>query len=367
MITFFDKKSIFYNARSPFSWFCRPLQLQFPNVLRFFRNSQFFVAIPLALYIIVVHTGALSGAIQPPSTGQEGGLAFQKFFGWAIQEASISAMVAIVLIFIQAVIINFLADEFRLLGERNWFPGLFYALTASAIPDFLFVTAPLVAATFIPLSIWNILKAYQKPNVTEAIFDGALWIAVASLFYPPALFLLIAAFAGFTVVRAFRISEQFVFLLGVLVPLFLAWLGYFWTDQGGEFRDRQWGNLMQFHRFEGSPNLQTGLNVGIIAILLLVLVIGMGAQNSRKGIQNQKSVGVFFWFMLIGGLSILLRVEWHWDHLLLMSAAMALLLSLAFQNFRTRLLAELWHLGILSIVLIVQFFDFFLKLFDAVF
>jgi hypothetical protein len=336
-------------------------------VLSFFRSNQFFIAFPLALYVILIHTGALLGHVQPPETMPEGGLLYQVWFSWTADKSFYSALIAIFLVFIQAVSVNVLADEFRLMGERNWFPGLFYALIASALPDFLYVSAPLVAATFIPFSLRRIYHAYQKPNVSDAIFDAALWISVASLFYPPALFLLVAAFAGVEVVRVFRLNERFAFLLGAFVPLFLAWLWFFWADTGGAFRELQWGHLFQWCHFNFVWDGALILRIIFVVLLAFGILAGLGASSGRKGNQIQKFIIVLYWFLLIGSLSIFLRNEWGWQHLLLSAASMGILISQLFQNFRNRLWAELWHFGILLFILIIQFADFFLNVSYSVF
>ncbi len=336
-------------------------------MLSFFRSNQFFVAFLLALYVILIHSGALLGQVQPIEAMPEGGLLYKLWFAWTLDKPFYSASIAAFLVFIQAVSVNVLADEFRLMGERNWFPGLFYALIASALPEFLFVSAPLVAATFIPFSLRRIYHAHQKPNVLDAIFDAALWISVASLFYPPALFLLVAAFTGVGVVRIFRLKERFVLLLGAFIPLFLAWLWFFWADTGASFRDLQWGYLFQWFQFDIVWDTVQILKIALMGLLILAILIGLVASSGRKGNQIQKFIAVLYWFLLIGVLSIFLRSEWAWQNLLLSAASMGILLAQSFQNVRNRLWAELGHLGILLFILFIQFADFFLNVSYSVF
>lgn len=336
-------------------------------MLPLFRSNQFTTAIPLALYVVLLHLSALLGYVQPVANAVEGGLWYQSWFGWANDEPSFSALAAAVWVFVQALMVNTLADKFRLMGDRNWFPGLFYVLVASAFPEFLFVSAPLVAATFVPLSVWRIFNAFQKPNMATAIFDSALWASVASLFYPPALLLLVAAFAGLEVVRVFRLRERFAFFAGAFVPLFLGWLWYFWADRGEAFRDVQWGRLFGFYRFDAVWDEKQMLKTALAILLTVVFLMGLGSLNSRKGNQAQKFASVLYWFLAVAGLSIFFRAEWRWEHLLLLSAAMGMLLAFTFQSLRKRLWAELWHLGILAIVLVIQFADFFFNLSGSIF
>lgn len=285
---------------------------------------------------------------------------------WITKNPLWSAMSAMLLVLVQAILVNMLADNFRLLGERNWFPGLFYGLAASAFPEFLFLSPALVAATFVPISLWRIFNAYQKPHVTAAIFDGAFWVAVASLFYPPALWLLIAAFAGYEVVRIFRMQERFVFLTGAFVPLFLAWVWNFWFDKGGEFRAVQWSNLFQLYGFDLVLTEKEGLKVALMVALAVVFVGGLGSFYSRKGIQAQKFVSVLYWFLAIGGITAFLNGKWYWEHFLLPAAVMGILLALSFQGMRSRLWSEGWHALIFGAVLLLQYFAYFLPLLDAI-
>lgn len=297
----------------------------------------------------------------------EGGLLYDALFGWTVEKPIFAAVAAALLVFVQSVSVNMLVDEFRIMGERNWLPGLFYALAVSALPDFLFVSAPLVALTFVPFSLWRIFNAYQKPNMTAAIFDGAFWIAVASLFFPPALLLSVAAFAGFGVVRVFRLNERFVFLIGTFVPLSLGWLWYFWANQGGDFREIQWSNLIQWCRFEIVWDLNTFLRMGLLVLIGFASLLGIGSQLGRKGNQSQKLMGVIYWFLAIGALIFLFRTEWCWANLLLPSVVIGILLALTFQNFHNKLWAEIWHLTILVSVIFVQFSAHLLPYFSTQF
>ncbi|MDX1911342.1 MAG: hypothetical protein SFV22_07645 [Saprospiraceae bacterium] len=335
-------------------------------MLGIFRNNPFTIAIPLAFYVALLHASALSGHVPPASETHAGGSLYQAWFLWIAKDAFWSPLTALLLVIVQAILVNMLADNFRLLGERNWFPGLFYGLAASALPEFLYLNPALVATTFVPVSLWRIFNAYQKPQVTAAIFDGAFWLSVASLFYPPILWLLIAAYAGYEVVRVFRMQERLVFLAGAFVPLFLGWVWNFWFDMGAEFRTTQWGNLFQFYRFDLVMTEKEGMKTVLMVAFAVVFVGGLGAFYSRKGIQAQKFVSVLYWFLAIGGATAFFHEKWHWEHFLLPAAVMGILLALSFQGMRNRLLAEVWHALIFGAVLLLQYFDSMLPLFYSI-
>jgi hypothetical protein len=198
--------------------------------------------------------------------------------------------------------------------------------------------------------------------VTAAVFDAALWVGLASLFYPPAILFLAAVFAGLEVVRVFKMRERVVLLTGAFVPVFLAWLGYFLAGKGSGFRQAHWGGLFQYYGFDLVLDKVQMLKIALVALLSMFFLVGLSSLYSRKSIQTRKFVSVLYWFLLFGGLSCLLRSEWHWEHLLLPVSAMGVLLALSFQGFRSKFWAELWHLLLLAFVFVIQFSDFFFDL-----
>lgn len=331
-------------------------------MLGLFRNNQFTTAILLALYVGVTHFAALSGQVQPSAEGNiKGGVLYQAWFTWVGVFPFWSAAAAAVLVFFQVLTVNRLADEFRLMDDRNWLPGLFYALVAASLPDFLFLSPPLLAATFIPLVLRNIFKAYKQPKATALVFDAALWTMVASLFYPPAIFLLIAVYAGINVMRSFNFREQMVMLTGVLVPVFLAWLWYFWTDRGGDFWGVQFNGLFGMYRPDLQFDLHQALKIALFGLLILTVLLSYGAYIFRKLIQIQKCVGVMYWFLFVGGLTILLQHTPSPTHFVLMMPSLGIFLAMSFSALNSRLIADIFHLALLGLIFFIQFFSFFSK------
>jgi hypothetical protein len=331
------------------------LRIQCCIVLRFFRSNQIFIAILLLAYLLVIRSGALFGWVKPLELHSSGGMLYQSWFGWLSNAPIISAWLSLALVFLQAVLVNFLADEFRILGERNWFPGLLYGLAASAFPEYLFVSAPLVAATFIPIVIWKIFAAYQKPNVHSVILDSGLWISAGSLFYPQLIWLHLAAFIGLSVVRVFRFREMMVYLAGGLIPLFWAWLWYFWLDQGSVFRDSQWSALLQISTFSMNWTSGTWLNWSVLALFTILFLLGLTSVSNKKGIQLQKLVSVLFWFLIAGILTTILQRQWDWSTWIIPIPSLAILLALGYLATLKKWWAELVHLLLFLFVLFIQY------------
>ena len=325
-------------------------------MLSLFRNNQFTTVFFLALYVGLLHTApALGLTPEPSSLPVSSGVLFEAWLGRIAANPLFNPLAAAVLVFIQAIVVNALVDEFRMLGERNWLPGMFYVLVSACLPDFLFLTPPLVAATFLPVAMRRIFKTYKQPAATTLIFDAGFWTMVAALFYPPAIFMLLAVYAGIHVMRAFKLKEQIVMLSGVITPIFLAWLWYFWTDRGGAFWGVQFGDLFHWHHFDLSIDLRTVLESIVIGLLFLIILLSYGTYSFRKLNQIQKYVGILYWFLFIAGLSALFQREAPPAHLLLLVPSMGIFLSMTFSAMKNALVAELCHLALLGYIPFIQF------------
>lgn len=312
---------------------------------------------PLAIYVLLTHLAALLGMVTntAPQTGQEG-LLYTQFLGWFSNYPFFSALAAMVLVFIQALLVNNLADEFRLLGDRNWLPGLFFALMAASIPDFLFLSAPLVATTFLPIALRRIFRVYKTPSATALIFDSAFWMTVGAMFYPPAIWMLLAAYVGIHVMRSFNVREQIVFFSGILIPVTLGWLGSFWYDLGRIFFNLQFNHVFGFYQFHRVYTLLSWLEIGFLILIFIIILFSFNNYFSRKLIQTQKCISTLYWYLIIAVSTVFLQTELPNQHFFLAIPAVGIFLSLTVMSIKRRAIAEIFHLCLLGFVLFVQFF-----------
>lgn len=324
-------------------------------VLLFFRNIQFTTAFSLAVYIALLHFAALSGHLTLPPSMDDAGLPFDGLFGWLETRAFWSAAGAALLVFFQALIVNSLVDQFRLMNDRNWLPGMGYALVVSALPDFLFLSAPLFAATFVLFSLRSVFNTYKSPKSAVLVFDSAFWISVSSLFYPNAMILIIALFFGVGVMRSWSTRDRMVFLTGIFVPVFLGWLWYFWHDSGDVFRSQYVGNIMGWPRFDMSVDPLSLLKCTLLGFFLLLFILNFNVFSRNKSMQGQKCVGVLFWVLFVGTGAILLRPHWRFEAFAMIAAPAGIFMAMYFQNLR-KFMAEILHLLIAGFVMFIQYF-----------
>lgn len=298
------------------------------------------------------------GWVKPADNTESGfnTLLFRDVFGWVLASAQRSAMLAAVLVFIQAVLLNRLVDSFRMMNDRTWVPGAMYALAASVLPDFLFVSAPLAAATVIPLALGRVFSVYKQSLAFGAVFDCAFWLSVGSLFYPPLAWLLPVCFIGFFSLRSFHLREQIVFFTGVFTPFILALTFYFWYDSAPAFLDGQFAGGLQISIYTLPNGLYGSLKTALLTLLLVIVLLGFNVYYYKKLIQIQKYITILYWFLFAGLFAMLLHSGVQLRHFILLTPSIAIFLAYSFQSLRNAFMAEVFHFGLLAAVFFIQFF-----------
>ena len=329
-----------------------------PPVLALFRNNRFTTAITLALYVLLSRAGALSGICpsEPDEMGL-GGLLYDFMPEWLLSNSQYSAIAAAVLIFVQALSLNLIADAHRLLPERNWVPGLSYALVTAMLPNFLFLSPALLGITFVLPALNRFFRLYKVAHATKALFDIGFWLAAGTLFYPALLFLILPFWIGINLLRSFDLREQLVFLSGGFVSMFLAWLGFFWFGSGDRFVARQFWEIWGFYHFNPQAVGQYDvLKLVVICAIPILIAIAAGAYPGKKSIQLQKYVSFLYWMILVAGVSIFFQRDLNDAHLLMLAAPAAIFLSMTLAGIRNKIVAEVLHLILLCGTLFLQFF-----------
>ena len=144
--------------------------------------------------------------------------------------ALLGAALAFVLLYIQALMLNYFMNEFRMITKPTYLPAMAYLLLTSLLPEWNFLSSPLVATTFI---LWAIIKLFRLYNVQVArgpVFNIGLLLGISSYIYFPAAAFLVCFLMGMMILKPFRFNEVVLFLLGCLTPYYFYGTYLFLTD-----------------------------------------------------------------------------------------------------------------------------------------
>jgi hypothetical protein len=116
--------------------------------------------------------------------------------------------------------INYLINEYRLITRPTFLPAMAYLLITSLLPQWNYLSSPLIAATFF---IWSFIKLFRLYNLEAAqaqIYNIGLLTGISSYFYFPSACFIICVVLGLTIFKPFRLNEVVLFLLGCLTPYY---------------------------------------------------------------------------------------------------------------------------------------------------
>ena len=320
-------------------------------MLTFFRTNQQYLNVLLLFYLAILRASTFihHDSIAPHDHGI--------LCNWIY--ASISplsmggAILAFLLVFIQAWLINVTIAKYRVATEVSLLPGVFYCLLTSLMPDFLPLSSILLANTFLILAVYNLLDAYKNNYVAGRIFDAGLWLGVASLFHFPYIFLIFWGIIGLGILRGISFKEFLMLLLGLIVPIFLQGAYCFWIGNMTDFYEHFTQNigLVSFMPFHTSTIY---VKIGIITLLVLLTIMASSQFFSRRNMTAQKYISMLYWLMLLCGLTIFTQRGIDLNQLLVLSVPLGILLSMTFQRIAPAM-AEALHMLLLMVALILQF------------
>lgn len=321
-------------------------------MLSLFRSNQLLLSVLLLFYALLLHLSTFIIPVHDVPTNE--GVLSTWVLDWIGRNGLFSNVIALLLVFFQAVWINVFVAKHRLASSVSLFPGLFYIFIASLFPDFLYLSPPLLANTFYIFALFEIMEVYKKASCADRIFNIAFWISVASLFYLPYIVMIILGFIGLGILRGFNITERLILLVGILVPYILVGTWTFWTNQFDQFIQHHFQDNFAFFVLPHSFDTLTLVQLIIFGLFLFFVLFSRNQYLHKRKIQAQKNIDILYWAILIGGLTIIFQSNISLEHLLILAPPIGILLSFNFLTMNNRW-AEVIHFLLLLGVLIFQY------------
>lgn len=269
----------------------------------------------------------------------------------------LSAISSVILVFVQALIVNQMVNSTKLFDRNNYVPALLYILCASMFTDMLYPSPGLLANTFVALVMLSLSDLWKQQQAFMEIYDVGFLIALASLFYAPALSMLMLMYIALGILRPFSWREWLTALLGILTPYFLIGTYYFMIDGLPGFINQQFGQMLSFSGmyFQATLDVQV---IGPYILLLLVLAAWyLQATYLKSQIQVRKFLILLVWALIILFFSFLLSDGLHLKHFVIISVPLSVILSYYLLHFKKQRFAEIIHLVLVLLVLFFQYFS----------
>lgn len=200
-------------------------------MLKIFKQNNIFSAITLLLVTLLVRIYPAFNFYTP--TINVNAPVARLVFNFIPQLESydvISVLTASILIYIQALLINYIGSQHNLLHKNSMLPGLFFILLNSIYKEQLYLSPQIISNTFFIWLIYRICFLYEFHKPLLLVFDCGFLLGLAALFnYDMAIYLPFILLAIVTI-TSFNLRYFFVAILGMLVPLYFLGVIFYLAD-----------------------------------------------------------------------------------------------------------------------------------------
>ncbi|MFZ4057892.1 MAG: DUF6427 family protein [Ferruginibacter sp.] len=257
-------------------------------------------------------------------------------------------IIAFLLIFTQAVTLNKLVNDQRLMQKPNYLTGMAYLLISSIFTEWNILSAPLIINTFL-LWVWAKMSAiYTLTNPKATLFNIGLVIGICTFFYFPSIAFAILVVAGLVITRPFKLAEWLVALLGIITPYYFLLSYVFLTDKWKGYK---------FPGFSvGLPRFfETSWALVAIVLVLLATIIGIYFIRSnfrRQLVQIRKSWSLVFLYALVAAFVPCINATRTFEYWILCAVPLALFTGCAFLYPNKRWMPAIIHWCMVAMVIL---------------
>src|SRR5829696_307994 len=228
----------------------------------------------------------------------------EDFYHWLIQSinslgpsnAVLCSLLAFLFLYTQALMVNYLVNEYRLMQKPSYLPAMAYLLLSTLLPEWNYLSSPLIATSFV---IWILIKLFRLYNTASArgqIYNIGLLLGIGSYFYFPSASFLICILLGMIILKPFRLNEVVLLLMGALTPYYFIGAYLYLTNQL---------SIASFfpHISVVVPVIRSTIWLAISILLLAIpfLIGGFFVQNHlhKMLIQVRKSWSILLLFLIL--------------------------------------------------------------------
>ncbi len=222
---------------------------------------------------------------------------------------------AFFLLITQAFLFNYIVDKYELTGKRSYLPVLLYLIFTSFSPELLQLHPLSFANIFILIAVSRLLSTYRNNSVISPCFDAGFLIAIAALFYFPAVVMIIFILVGVIVLLPFSLRNWAIVLLGFLLPFIYSVVWFFWVDKLEYLADdRVLYPIVNHATSLNSDMAQLYFELIFFVVLAAILSIGRGADERNRSVQHRSNLSVLRWMFVFGALMLLISPSLSYMH-----------------------------------------------------
>ncbi|NML37005.1 hypothetical protein HHL17_07325 [Chitinophaga sp. G-6-1-13] len=325
-------------------------------MIRFFRSGNPLTVLLLLIYTLLVKFYYLIHPAAHMADGSEG-LLYSLLVKWLQVLTGGSPFVftalAVMLILLQSLLLTKVINHHRLFPKPTYLPAMCYLLFTSLLQSWN-VFSPALLVNVIMLWVFSsITELYTRTSARDVVFNIGFALGMCGLIYFPSIIFCLLLLVSMLIMRAFRLAEWIIAILGLICPIYLMGTYLFLTNQMTLLR--------QIPNIGLSLPLITDYKVwGAMIACLLFFVLGwllLQRPLMKMLIQGRKIWAVLIVYVAVAMLVPFFNVHFSPAYWVLAVLPVAMFAGNVFWSVTNETFANVIHFIVLGYMIVMQYFS----------
>lgn len=216
----------------------------------------------------------------------------------------LSYIVAMILVMLQAVMLNYTVSRHEILYKETYLPGFMFVLLNSLYVEQFQLTPQLMSNTFILLVFQRLCYLYESPKPLLLVLDSGIYLGIGIMFNYYLILFLPFILISVVVFTSFNLRYIIISLLGIMLPMYFVFVFYYMTNRLNELQ-----NLLDPAIFTITikPVIHSLEQLAPWFLLLPLAIIGaFGLQQNffRNKVKTRRIIQSIAIFSLFGALAL---------------------------------------------------------------
>jgi len=277
-------------------------------MIKLFHKDMILQSVLILVALFLLWGRALMAPVEMDA-GEHPAILYSLICQWLTQTPRLAVIIAMLLALAQGITLNLLLANVNLVSQNSLLPTLLYliatAVTASTLTPILLVNGIAIAMLY-PLMLRGTLLTIPA----EKVCGATMLAGVATLFYTPAIMLMLSYLLIALTYRLYNWKDWFLMLLGFAVPYILLILTLYMTDTLSDWWQTTTSSLenitLNLHKRDNTSGLLQNPWLSLVpAVVLLWSLGGTLGHLSEHTVIWQRNASTVMLFT-VGGIGMLL-------------------------------------------------------------
>jgi hypothetical protein len=256
------------------------------------------------------------------------------------------------LVFTQAIILNNLVNNRRLLPKPSFLAAMAYLLITSFFPEWWQFSSTLVVNSLL-VWVWARMSGlYNHPRAKLVLLNIGMVLGVCSFFYFPSIAFILLMFFALLIMRPFRLAEWLMGILGCMIPYYFLFAYLYLSGQWDQSKFLPSITLSY-------PTFQQTIWawVGLLLLVIPFMISGFFIQGNilRMLIQVRKSWSLLLLYLLVALVVPFINSSATFEYWVLSAPAFAIFHAGTFHYSQKKYLPVILHWIMVLFVLALNY------------